>query len=66
MVHIKNEYYSVVKQTIESISVEKIVRDREGGWLQRMSVFQTQLDWCTYEFTETVAAGIESEASKPR
>ena len=33
-----------------------ILRAREDGRNQRNSVFQAQQDWCTHEFTNTVAA----------
>jgi hypothetical protein len=36
--------------------VEKILRATDDGGPQGNTVFQTQHDWCTYEFTETVQA----------
>ena len=42
------------------------MRDRAVAELQGKSVFEKQLDSCTYEFIETVDAGTEPELNQPR
>lgn len=51
---------------VKWFKIEQIIRPRVVAGLQGKNVFQTQLNSCTYEISETVGYGTGPEPCKPR